>query len=110
MTLSAKKCIPCQGGIDPMTEVEAQRFLESETPEWELLESARILHRQFTFRNFADALAFTNKVGAVAEEEGHHPDIGLGWGYCDIRIQTHKINGLHENDFILAAKIDTIAP
>ena len=104
--LTDKACIPCQGGIPPLTSKEAGLFL-SDTPGWELKEDATRLYRSFSFDNFEDALSFVNEVGALSEKEGHHPDIELGWGYVNITIFTHKIGGLHENDFILAAKINT---
>lgn len=107
MTLSAKNCTACRGGIDPLTEAEARTYLK-ELPNWALVEGARAIERKFTFKNFLESQSFVNKVGAIAEAEGHHPDISFGWGYATIRIQTHKINGLHENDFILAAKVDAI--
>ncbi|MDX1483512.1 MAG: 4a-hydroxytetrahydrobiopterin dehydratase [Alphaproteobacteria bacterium] len=106
--LAGKVCTPCQGGIPPLTAAEAEVF-HKQTPKWDLTDDATWLRRSFGFDNFVGALDFVNKVGALAEEEGHHPDIALGWGYVDISIQTHKIKGLHENDFILAAKIDAIA-
>ena len=105
--LKDKVCVPCQGGIPPLTSKEASSFL-SDTPGWELKESATRIYRSFTFDNFQTALNFVKKVGVLSEEEGHHPDIGLGWGYVNITIFTHKIGGLHENDFILAAKINAI--
>ena len=105
--LMDKVCIPCQGGIPALTINEASVLLE-QTPEWYLDADGTKLHRSFTFENFEMALAFVNKVGALAEKEGHHPDLELGWGYVNILVYTHKINGLHENDFILAAKISSI--
>ena len=105
--LKDKVCVPCQGGIPPLTSKEANSFLKS-TPGWELKEDATQLYRSFSFDNFKTALNYINKVGIVSEEEGHHPDIEFGWGYVNITILTHKIGGLHENDFILAAKIDEI--
>ncbi len=105
--LTAKVCIPCQGGIPPLSAAEAEGFL-AETPNWELLEDATRLRRAFTFEDFQAALDFVRKTGEIAEQEGHHPDIEFGWGYANILIYTHKINGLHENDFILAAKINGI--
>jgi 4a-hydroxytetrahydrobiopterin dehydratase len=105
--LTAKACVPCQGGIPPLTEDEAGDFL-SQTPGWELQDGAHHLHRRFEFDDFQASLDFVNKVGAIAEDEGHHPDIEFGWGYAGITIYTHKINGLHENDFILAAKINAV--
>ncbi len=106
--LTAKTCTPCQGGIPPLTPAQAGHFLE-EAPGWRLEENATWLKRDFEFPDFAAALAFVNKVGALAESEGHHPDICFGWGYATVTLQTHKINGLHENDFIMAAKIGDMA-
>ena len=105
MSLAEKECVPCQGGMPPMTEIQAKVF-HKQTPAWNLTENATRLQRDFNFDDFVSAQAFVNKVGELAETEGHHPDISFGWGYAQITIYTHKINGLHENDFILAAKID----
>ena len=107
MSLTQQTCIPCQGGIPPLTPEEAGAFLD-QVPGWELNDTSDRLNRKFTFDDFVAALAFVNKVGAVAEEEGHHPDISFGWGYADIVLFTHKIQGLHENDFIMAAKISDL--
>ncbi len=80
-----------------------------EVPEWTLTHDATRIERPFRFADFVAALDFVNKVGALAEEEEHHPDIAFGWGYATVELYTHKIKGLHENDFIMAAKIDAIA-
>lgn len=106
MELVKKKCVPCMGGIPPLTRDEAMA-LAAEVPQWQLADDARSISRDFKFGDFSAALAFVNRVGALAEEEGHHPDIHLGWGYASVKFYTHKINGLHENDFIMAAKINT---
>lgn len=108
MELESKKCVPCQGGIPPLTLAEAQNYLK-ETPKWSLSETGDRLRCSFTFDDFVAALAFVNEVARLAEDEGHHPEITFGWGYADIEIYTHKIKGLHENDFILAAKIDGLS-
>ena len=105
MSLATKQCVPCKGGIPPLTRSEAETYLK-DTPGWELTTDATRIQRNFKFKNFAAALAFVNRIGDLAESEGHHPDIGFGWGYCDITLYTHKIKGLHENDFIMAAKIN----
>lgn len=105
--LDKKTCVPCQGGIPPLTPEEADKLL-AEAPKWKLLENSTRLQRNYAFDNFVDALAFVNKVGDLAEAEGHHPDITFGWGYCTIVFYTHKINGLHENDFIMAAKTNNL--
>jgi 4a-hydroxytetrahydrobiopterin dehydratase len=105
--LAAKACTPCQGGIPPLTPEAARRYL-ADVPGWELIDDAHAIRRSYRFANFKDALAFVDRVGALAEAEGHHPDIAFGWGHATISLQTKKIKGLHENDFIMAAKIDTL--
>ena len=105
--LTSKVCVPCKGGMPALNIQEAKELL-TQTPGWELKEEAHHLYNLFNFENFLDSLSFVNKVGQLAEEEGHHPDIEFGWGYVGIKIYTHKINGLHENDFILAAKINQL--
>jgi len=108
MSLTQKACVPCQGGIPPLTPDEAKGFLD-QVPGWELSPAGDRINCKFTFGDFVAALDFVNKVGAVAEEEGHHPDIAFGWGYADVTFFTHKIKGLHENDFIMAAKVNALA-
>lgn len=105
--LTSKVCTPCQGGIPPLAPDEAARYLER-TPGWALHDEARRIERRYRFGNFREALAFVDRVGALAEAEGHHPDITFGWGYATVSLQTKKIRGLHENDFIMAAKIDRL--
>lgn len=105
--LSSKKCVPCQGGVAPLTPQEIQDFLTQLKPEWTVADGKR-LERVFKFRNFAEALDFTNRIGQLAESQGHHPDIYLSWGKVRVELWTHKIGGLHENDFILAAGIDRL--
>lgn len=105
--LTTKTCVPCRGGIPPLTEAQAKDFMR-QVPAWTLSPDAHHIHRSFTFPDFKTALDFVDKVGAVAEAEGHHPEIEFGWGHCTVWTYTHKIHGLHENDFILAAKIDTL--
>lgn len=101
-----KKCIPCEGGMDPLMAAEIEE-LQKQVPQWET-PNWHELKRKFKFKNFAEALLFVNKVGSLAESEGHHPDITFGWGYVDITTFTHAVDGLSENDFILAAKIDAL--
>jgi len=79
-------------------------------PGWGLEEEAKGIRREFRFRNFAEAMRFAWQVGQIAEAEGHHPDLSIGWGYCTVRFRTHSIKGLHENDFIMAAKVGRLAP
>ncbi len=105
--LKSKKCVPCQGGIPPMSAAEAGVMM-IEVPGWELIESATKIRRTFTFKNFMEAQAFAVKVGNASESENHHPDITYGWGFCTVLFYTHKIGGLHENDFIMAAKISDL--
>ena len=107
MSLLAKKCVPCERGTIPLTIQEAQNLLK-EIPAWTLSPDVKKISKTFKFKNFAEALAFTNKIGAIAEAEGHHPDIELTWGKVGVTLATHSIGGLSVNDFILAAKIDQI--
>ncbi len=107
MDLATKKCVPCQGGIPPMELGQAQQLLKQLNGAW-LLNTAGHLERTFAFSNFKKAMDFANWVTQIAEEEGHHPDLYIAWGKCRVEIWTHKINGLNESDFILAAKIDRI--
>ncbi len=105
--LSQKTCTPCRGGIPPLSREEAVR-LQAEAPAWMLRDDAHRLERQFSFGNFREALAFVEQVGELAEAEGHHPDISFGWGYATVSLTTKKIKGLHQNDFIMASKIDRL--
>lgn len=107
MSLEEKKCIPCQVDLPPLEPNEAKALLQ-DIPGWQLNADANRINRRYSFKNFVDALAFTQKIGDIAEAEGHHPDIALGWGYCDVLFYTHKIKGLHENDFIMAAKVNEL--
>ena len=106
MSLAEKSCVPCRGGIPPLTGAQLHEF-SHQLPNWEVI-SEHHLKRTFTFPDFVSALAFVNRIGEVAEKEGHHPDVYLGWGKVEILIWTHKIDGLTESDFILAAKIDSL--
>jgi 4a-hydroxytetrahydrobiopterin dehydratase len=106
-TLAEKTCTPCRGGIPPLTRDEAKHF-QLQAPEWELDDNAQRIERTFRFHNFREALAFVQDVGELAETEGHHPDIRFGWGYAVVSLSTKKIKGLHENDFIMASKIDRV--
>lgn len=106
--LTQKKCTPCQGGIPPLTKAEAEVFQEA-VPEWQLSEDGTRIRRSFTFKNFLESFRLVEKITQLAEDEGHHPDIEFGWGYLHVTFFTHKIQGLHENDFIIAAKVDELA-
>jgi 4a-hydroxytetrahydrobiopterin dehydratase len=104
--LADKKCVPCRGGVPPIKGKELQG-LQKGVPRWTPVNEHH-LTRAFTFPDFKQALDFVNRVGAVAEEQGHHPDILLTWGKAEITLWTHKIDGLTESDFIMAAKIDRL--
>ena len=106
--LASKTCVPCKGGT-PALKGEELDELRRQVPEWEVVEEHH-LRRRFRFRNFRESLRFINEVGELAEEQGHHPDISFGWGYAEITVWTHKIDGLTESDFIFAAKVDTLQP
>lgn len=103
--LADKDCIPCKGGVAPLKGEELERLLARLPPGWRVIDG-RQLDKEYTFKNFLDALAFTNRVGELAESQGHHPDILLAWGRVRLTIWTHKVGGLTESDFILAAKAD----
>ncbi|MDC0403203.1 4a-hydroxytetrahydrobiopterin dehydratase [Candidatus Pelagibacter sp.] len=105
-----KKCEPCEGGMIPFDVSEIHKY-QKKVDGWDIIKNKKniyFLEKNFQFENFKKSQNFVNLVGKIAEEEGHHPDITFGWGYVKINITTHAIEGLSENDFILAAKIDTI--
>ena len=104
--LANKTCVPCRGGVPPLKGAELAA-LQKQVDGWNVVQEHHVT-KTFTFPNFQKALDFVNKVGAVAEEQGHHPDIYLAWGKAEIKIWTHKIDGLTESDFILAAKIEQL--
>ncbi len=104
--LSEKKCQPCRGGVPPLTAEEIEPLFE-ELVDWELKDDNRLL-KVYKFSDFKSALRLANKIGEIAEQEGHHPDLLVRWGELKIELWTHKINGLTESDFILAAKIDKL--
>jgi 4a-hydroxytetrahydrobiopterin dehydratase len=103
--LAARKCVPCAGGVAPLQGGALEGFLKELDPEWRLVDEHH-LERDFKFKDFHEALHFTNRVGALAEEQGHHPDIFLTWGRVSLKMWTHKIDGLTESDFIFAARVD----
>jgi len=105
-SLASKTCVPCRGGVPPLKGKELEA-LQQQVPQWKVINEHHIT-RAFTFPDFKQALDFVNRVGAVAEAQGHHPDILLSWGKAEITLWTHKIDGLTESDFIMAAKIDAL--
>lgn len=107
MQLEEKRCVPCKGGIPPLTETQAKELL-AKVDGWELIDAATRIRRMFRFANFVEAQEFAVNVGRLAEDQGHHPDICYGWGYCTVVFYTHKIGGLHENDFIMAARVNAL--
>ena len=104
--LASKACVPCRGGVPPL-KGEELAALQRQVDGWNVIEGHHIT-KTFTFPNFRGALTFVNRVGEIAEEQGHHPDIAIHWNKVDLVLWTHKIGGLHENDFILAAKVDRL--
>ncbi len=104
--LAGKSCIPCRGGVPPLKGKELEK-LHQEVLEWNVVNEHHVA-RVFKFPDFKQALDFVNRVGGVAEEQGHHPDILLAWGKAEVTLWTHKIDGLTESDFIMAAKIDRL--
>jgi len=108
--LTKKKCIPCEGGVIPFDISEIHKY-QKKFDGWDILKNEKktfYLYKKYLFNNFIESQSFINKVGEISENEGHHPDILFGWGYAEIKITTHAIEGLSENDFILAAKIDQL--
>ena len=108
--LLKKKCVPCEGGVIPFDISQIHRY-QKKVDSWDIKNNDKkiyFLEKNFKFKNFEESQNFVNKVGRISEEEGHHPDIFFGWGYAKINVTTHAIEGLSENDFILAAKIDQI--
>jgi 4a-hydroxytetrahydrobiopterin dehydratase len=103
--LSAKQCVPCKGGAEPLKGEALERLAEALGGGWRVVEEHH-LEKTYKFADFAEALAFTNAIGEIAEQQGHHPDIHLSYGKVRVNIHTHKIDGLTESDFVLAAKFD----
>lgn len=104
-----KRCIPCEGGVKPLDESAARTLLTELHEDWMLIDSGHLLARTFRFKDFAEAMTFANKIAAIAEAEGHHPDLTVSYGSLGVELMTHAIDGLSENDFIVAAKIDELS-
>ena len=107
MSLADQKCVPCKGGVPPMDQDRAQELLQELEEGWHLNADGH-LERTYSFSSFADAMAFANRVGDIAEQQNHHPDLHVAWGRCTVEIWTHKIQGLTESDFYFAAKADQV--
>src|SRR5262245_25744699 len=105
--LKDKKCIPCEGGVSPLTKEEAKKLL-LQTSDWRLNDNATEISKEFKFKNFYQTMSFVNALAWIANQENHHPDLKVGYNYCSVNFTTHAIQGLSENDFICAAKIDEL--
>src|SRR5690606_14261363 len=108
--LTQKRCVPCEGGVEPLSRAEAESLLKQLDPAWQLAEDGKSIHREYKFRNFYRTMSFVNAVAHIANSEEHHPDLEIGYGYCRVKFNTHAIGGLSENDFICAAKVDALPP
>ena len=106
--LSEKQCVPCRGGVPPLKGQDLERIARELDGNWQVVDEHH-LEKEYPFKNFREALDFTNRVGELAESQNHHPDIYLAWGKVKVTLWTHKIDGLTESDFILAAKIERLA-
>lgn len=106
--LAEKKCKACEGGVQPLTRAEAERYQKKLASGWTLSDDGKSLGRDYSFKNFYRTMSFVNAVAFIANEEDHHPDMEVGYNYCKLRFTTHAIKGLSENDFICAAKIDRL--
>jgi len=107
--LKDQSCKPCEGGIAPHSISESKELMKQLNPGWTLRDDGKALYRELKFKNFYRTMSFVNAVAHIANSEDHHPDLGLGYNYCNITFTTHAINGLSANDFICAAKIDSLA-
>jgi len=108
--LAEKRCLPCEAGVKPLSRPEAEKLLANLNDDWSLNDEATEIRREFRFKGFNKTMGFVNAVAWIANAENHHPDMEVGWGRCLVRYSTHAIEGLSENDFICAAKIDALLP
>ncbi|MDY0067278.1 MAG: 4a-hydroxytetrahydrobiopterin dehydratase [Steroidobacteraceae bacterium] len=106
--LTRKRCVPCEGGVEPLTREQAQQMMKQLDGRWRLAGDAKSIHAEWKFANFYHTMSFVNAVAHIANTEDHHPDLEVGYGYCRVKYNTHAIGGLSENDFICAAKIDAL--
>jgi 4a-hydroxytetrahydrobiopterin dehydratase len=106
--LTKQRCEPCEGGVEPLQKQEAADLMKHLNEDWSLTEDGKEIHRDFHFKGFGRTIGFVNAVAWIAEGENHHPDMEVGWGHCMVRYSTHAIGGLSKNDYICAAKIDTL--
>jgi len=106
--LSEKKCVPCEGGVAALTKAEAEKLRAKLAADWKLADDAKSIRRELKLKDFYRAMSFANAIAHIANIEDHHPDLEVGWGYCRVTFSTHAIQGLSENDFICAAKIDKV--
>lgn len=105
--LKNKKCVPCEGGVPALTKPQAEKLLHA-VKDWQLDTDGKKIKREFIFKNFYQTMAFVNAIAWIANQENHHPDLEVGYNYCRVNFHTHSIQGLSENDFICAAKIDEL--
>lgn len=106
--LTQKRCVPCEGGVAPLSRAEAEALMKQLDPAWKLADDSKNIRREWKFKNFYHTMSFVNAVAHIANIEDHHPDLEVGYGYCRMTFNTHAIGGLSENDFICAAKVDAI--
>ncbi len=107
--LTTKRCLPCEGGVAPLNTAKKQELLR-ELNDWQLQADDNEIYREFKFRNFHQTMAFVNAIAWISNQENHHPDLKIGYDYCNIAYSTHAIGGLSDNDFICAAKVDALHP
>ena len=106
--LTSKHCVPCEGGVAPLTREQSQQLMKQLHTDWQLSDDNKSIKRALKFKNFYHTMSFVNALAHVANKEDHHPDLEVGYNYCNIRFNTHAIGGLSENDFICAAKMDAL--
>ena len=106
--LTSKRCVPCEGGVPPLSAAQAQAQMSALSGEWQLAVDAKSLRREFRFVDFYHTMSFVNALAHIANIEDHHPDLEVGYSYCRVRYNTHSVGGLSDNDFICAAKIDQL--